>query len=178
MARSMGVDGGEGEEGAAEPERGEPEWLFPAGEDFSGEGGGEEEGEGAGAGGAWGRWNRAVEMSEREEVVERKPEEEMEFWRGTARELGTGNGVGRDGAGDVGEVVEVVGDARGDAGGDAVGDDPTQIWGAASSVTASVADLQEQLREEIESFDPLQESDNYVSTFWIRVCCFHVVQAV
>lgn len=153
-----------------EPVRGEPEWVFPEGEDFS------TPPEGAGGAEApddvlddpWATWRKAQEAAPkgadgRVEGEGRDSKAETDFWRKAVAEVVegvTGGGAAEDGA------------AGGGAGGgegagreedilEALPSDPKELWGKASRVTADVADLQESLREEIAGFNPLQQSDAY-----------------
>jgi hypothetical protein len=158
MAREMGaVDEREGD---PKPSKSPPQWTFPEGDDFSTPAAAAADpaaGDGRLAD-PWSTWRSAVErdagFDAQELAAQRDPVAETDFWRGAARDVVPAAAAGSEAKGE--PPCEPPYEPPSDP-----PSDPRELWGAATRVTASVADLQESLREEIESFNPLQKSDAY-----------------
>jgi hypothetical protein len=149
MAKEMGAGSNR------DPVRLPPSWEFPEGTDFSTPSPPPPDVEpDAILPDPWAVWNSALQKGIRaadEPLPARDPDAETDFWREAAR-----------------EAVPVTGGSPVDAAKTrpvpgALSENASQreIWGAASEVTASVSDLQERLRSELQNFNPYEETDSY-----------------
>lgn len=85
---------------------------------------------------AWAAWQRVRSVPEEaaESAEPRDPDAETDFWRGTARELGSTDSTSRS---------------------------PRDVWGEAREVTVDMNAMQEKLGKDLEQFDPYAETETY-----------------
>jgi hypothetical protein len=158
----MAKEIGNGDSTGSDPVRPSPTWVFPEGDDFSTPSARVDDDADGRSVNPWALWNSALENDETEVPDSpRDPSVETNFWRDAVKSI-VSEATSRQTGDSLSERSNVESSQVGSS--DAIDElpsDPRQLWGAASRVTASVSHLQESLREEIENFNPLQQSDAY-----------------
>ena len=94
---------------------------------------------------AWALWNEALRNEAAQELKQRDPKAETDFWRSTARELSSSEPVNP-----AEELSETLEEANSE-----------DVWRMARGVTGEVSDLQDRLRSELERYNPDENTDQY-----------------
>jgi hypothetical protein len=144
LARRMGA------RSEKDPVRPPPAWEFPEGSNFSKPAPSPPDADPDSLlADPWAVWSSALEKSDAmadKDVPARDPNAETDFWRSAARDV----------------VPEATANAaRPEPPALSENASQSEVWGAASEVTASVSELQERLRSELQNFNSYDEIDAY-----------------
>lgn len=128
-----------------------PQWEYPEGQ--LGPNNSEEDNA------AWRKWQTAVDEANEQQLEARDPKAETDFWRTAARDITTSTSTEEQSSSKENSSTFVSAESK--LQNDLVESSREEIWGMARGVSGEMSELQNQLRTELEEYNPTENTDQY-----------------
>lgn len=128
-----------------------PQWEYPEGQ--LGPNNSEEDNA------AWRKWQTAVDEANEQQLEARDPKAETDFWRTAARDITTSTSTEEQSSSKENSSTFVSAESK--LQNDLVESSREEIWGMARGVSGEMSELQNQLRTELEEYNPTENTYQY-----------------